>query len=426
MDRERVLRDQTVVVRDGKIVALGPESEVAVPPDVARVEGRGRFLMPGLADMHVHVWDADDFTLLLANGVTTVRNMFGSPMHVEWRKKIAAGELLGPTIVTAGPIIDGDPPIWPGSTVLTDPAKAEGVVLEQKEAGYDFLKVYAKLPLDAYDALVAAAKKHGVRVMGHVPSAVGLAHAIDSGQESVEHLDGWASAAQADDSPFAGKVSFLNEGSAWPHVDAKKVEELAKSAAAAGVWDCPTLVVFQKWAIGDEVEKSFARPEMRYVSPPMRWFWKPENNYLQKMPPGFVEATRTSDADRKRTLGILHKAGARVLLGTDLGNPFVVAGFSLHEELRNLVEAGLSPYEALRAGTSGAAEFLREGAEWGTVSEGRRADLILLEKNPLEDVANAKSALGVMVRGRWLAKAELEKKLEDLAAKYAGPGGSPK
>src|SRR5690349_16088463 len=134
MDRERVLRDQTVVVRDGKIVALGPESQVAVPPDVARVEGRGRFLMPGLADMHVHVWDADDFTLLLANGVTTVRNMFGSPMHVEWRKKIAAGELLGPTIVTAGPIIDGDPPIWPGSTVLTDPAKAEGVVLEQKAA----------------------------------------------------------------------------------------------------------------------------------------------------------------------------------------------------------------------------------------------------------------------------------------------------
>jgi imidazolonepropionase-like amidohydrolase len=426
MDRESVLADQTVVVRDGKIVALGPEKDVAVPPHAVLVPARGRFLMPALADMHVHIWSEDDFPLLFANGVTTVRNMFGAPLQLEWRKKIDAGELVGPTIYTAGPIIDGDPPIWPGSTVLTDPAKAEGVVVEQKEAGYDFLKVYAKLPLDAYDALMVAAKRHGMRVMGHVPEAVGLAHVIASGQESVEHLDGWAAAAQADDSPFLGKVSFVNQPQAWQHFDAKKIEQLAKSVAAAGVWDCPTLVVYQKWAVGDEAEKSFARPEMKYVSPMVRTFWKPENNYLQKMPPDFVAEAHASDADRKRALGILHKAGARVLLGTDLGNPFVVAGFSLHEELLNLVAAGLSPYEALRAGTSGAAEFMHAGAEWGTVAVGRRADLVLLDKNPLENVANAKLILGVMVRGWWLSKSEIRRSLDELALKYAGSGERPK
>jgi hypothetical protein len=424
MDRERVLHDQTVVVRDGKIEAMGPEEDVAVPPDA--VVARGKCLMPGLADMHVHVWSEDDFTLLIANGVTTVRNMFGSPTQLAWRKRIDAGELVGPTIITAGPIIDGDPPIWPGSTVLTDPAKAESVVVEQKEAGYDFLKVYARLPLDAYDSLMVAAKKHGMRVMGHVPSAVGLERVLASGQESVEHLDGWAKAAQADDSPFLGKVSFLNEGSAWPHVDPKKIAALAKTAASAGVWDCPTLVVFQKWAVGDDVEKRLHDPGMGYVNPMVLTFWRPENNYLQKMPPGFVEAAHASDADRKRAIGILHKAGARILLGTDLGNPFVVAGFSLHEELENLVAAGLSPYEALRAGTSGAAEFMHASGEWGTVAVGRRADLLLLGANPLEHIADAKFILGVMVRGRWVPKKEIQKTLSELGQKYNAGGNQPR
>lgn len=427
MDRERVLRDQTVVVRDGKIAALGPENEVAVPPDAALVNGsRGRYLMPGLADMHVHVWDEDDLTLLLANGVTTVRNMYGAPLHLAWRKKIEAGELVGPSIYTAGPIVDGNPPVWPGSTVLTDPAKAEAVVLEQKEAGYDFLKVYARLPLDAYDELLRAAKKHGMRVMGHVPEAVGLARVIASGQESVEHLDGWAEAAQADDSPFTGRMKFTDQPFAWSHVDAKKVAALAKSAAAAGVWDCPTLVVYQKWAVGDDVEKRFRQPGMGYVSPMKRTFWRPENNYLSKVPPGFVEAAHASDPDRKRVLGILHSAGARILLGTDLGNPFVVAGFSLHEELANLVAAGLSPFESLRAGTSGAAEFMRASSEWGTVAVGRRADLVLVGGNPLENVANAKWILGVMVRGVWLPKSEIEKTLIELGQKYPNSGERPK
>jgi len=421
MDRDELLRDQTVIVRDGRIVALGAAKDVAVPEDAQRVDGHGKTLMPGLADMHVHSWEEADLVLFLANGVTTVRNMFGSPMHVRWRDQVAKGELLGPTIVTAGPIIDGDPPVWPGSTVLVDPAGAEQVVIDQKEAGYDFLKVYEKLSLETYDAIVAAAREHGMRVMGHVPRAVDLAHVIESGQKSVEHLDGWVEHVQADDSPYLGKVKWENEGEAWKHVDAKKLAATAEACAKAGTWNCPTLVVYQKWVVADEVDAMFARPEMQYASPMMRTFWAPKYNYLGKMAKETILSLRGSDADRKRVLGVLHASGARILLGTDVGNPFVVPGFSLHEELANLVASGLSSYEALRAGTSGAAEFLGESEEWGSVAVGRRADLLLLEADPRTDVANAARRVGVMVRGRWLPEEDLRKRLEELAAKYRQP-----
>lgn len=419
MDRDVVLRDQNVIVRDDRIVEIGPSKDVRVPDGAFRIEGKEggktRYLMPGLADMHVHAWNPGDLVLFVANGITTIRNMFGSTMHLEWRKKIAAGESFGPAIYTAGPIIDGDPPVWPGSTVLTDASKAESVVLEEKEAGYDFLKVYARLSLPCYDALVASARKNGMRVMGHVPAAVGLAHVLESKQDSVEHLDGLVEISQKDGSPYKGKVDFRNQAGAWKHVDDAKIAETARTMAANGVWSCPTLVVLQKWVPKPEAEALFARPEMRYVPTSERMFWQPGSNYLTRMPDEAIRAVQDSDVDRKRAVKILHEAGARILLGTDMGNPFVVAGYSAHEELENLVASGLSSFEALRAGTSGAAEFMRAGEEWGTVAKGRRADLLLLEANPLEDVRNAARRVGVMIRGAWCTEAELQARLEDLA-----------
>jgi imidazolonepropionase-like amidohydrolase len=258
-----------------------------------------------------------------------------------------------------------------------------------------------------------------MRVMGHVPSAVGLEHVIEAHQESIEHLDGLAAAAQAEGSPQIGKISFRTEPNAWPYVDDKKVAELARREIEAGTWNCPTLVVYQKWVTGDERTKSLAGPYMKYVSPLMRSAWGPTEANEKWMSADFVGASHVADPRRMRAVGVLHKAGARILLGTDQANPFVIAGFAVHEELANLVAAGLSPYEALRAGTSGAAEFMHASDEWGTVAVGRRADLLLLEKNPLEAVANAKTPLGVMVRGRWLPRAELDESLEKLAKEYA-------
>jgi len=426
MNGEAVLADQTVLVRGDRIVELGPSAAVTVPAEATIIDGHGRWLMPGLADMHVHTWSPDDFPLFLANGVTTVRCMFGSPMQLAWRQQIAAGELLGPAIYTAGQIIDGDPPVWPGSTVLTDPALAEQVVITQKEAGYDFLKPYAGLTEACYDALVDAARKHGMRFMGHVPAAVGLEHVIAAGQSSIEHLDGWPAAAQAADSPITNITGFTSGLQAWKYVDDAGVAEYAKLCAENAVWNCPTMVVLQKWIKPEELEAQLARPEMAYVAPMTARFWRPENNYLARMSPELLDEVRAGDADRKRCVGVLHRNGARLLAGTDTGNPFVVPGFSLHEELANLVAAGLTPFEALRASTSGAAEFMEASAEWGSVAPGRRADLLLLAANPLDDVRNAGRRVGVMVRGRWLDEAALQAPLAELAVRFApAPAAEP-
>lgn len=419
MDREIVLDDHTVIVRDGRIAALGPAVEVAVPSDARRIDGRGRFLMPGLADMHVHVWDENDLYLFVANGVTTVRNMFGAPLHLDWRARIERRELVGPRIYTAGPIIDGKPAVWPGSTELVDPDEAAEVVAAQKEAGYDFLKPYARLTPECYEALVIAGEEQGMLLMGHVPEALRLQEVLAARQHTIEHMDGWAEAAQASDSPLK-RVDFSTQAAAWLTVDRARSAELARAAREAGTWNCPTLIVLQKWSQGDEAEALLARPEMRYVSPFMRAAWDPEapSNYLSQLPAARVEAARRSVPLMHPAVAALRDAGAGILLGTDMGNPYVLAGFAAHEELVNLVDAGLTPFEALRAGTADAARCMGAEKEWGTLAAGQRADLVLLSANPLADVRHAAARVGVVLRGRWMPAEELTAELERRAAGF--------
>ncbi len=418
MDRETVLDDRSVVIVDGRITRVAPSADVTIEPGAQVIDGAGKWLLPGLADMHVHAWVESDLTLFVANGVTTVRNMFGSPMHVEWRDAIAAGTRFGPRIYTAGPIIDGSPPVWPGSTVLTDPADADDVVVEQQEAGYDFLKCYSKLSADAFDALAAAGKKHGMRMMGHVPPAVTIEHAIEVGQESIEHFTGLVACCQTGDSPVKDAGAFQNESIAWKHVDDAKITAVAKSCAAHGAWNCPTIVVMQKWAKGKDADDLLARPEMRYVDPQIKWYWSSPMMYLAKMPDEVLAASHAADADRLHALSLFHAAGAPLLAGTDMGNPYVVAGWSLHEELANFVAAGCTPFEALKAATSDAAKFMHAEQEWGTIAEGRVADLVLLDANPLADVKNAARTAGVVVRGAWHPQSELHEMLEKIAAAF--------
>lgn len=419
MEREGLLADHTVVVRDGRITALGPASEIVVPEDAQRIDGRERFLMPGLADMHVHVWDQNDLFLFVANGVTTVRNLFGSPTQLAWRAKIEGGELVGPRIYTAGPIIDGKTPVWPGSVELVDPSQAAEIVSAQKAAGYDFLKPYSKLTRDCYEALALAGREQGMRLMGHVPSSLVLHDALKAGQATIEHLDGFAAAAQGPDSKFV-KTDFAGESRAWQHVTDERLAEVAVAMREAGTWSCPTLVTMQKWAQGDAATAMLARPEMRYVSPSIRAFWGPKSpmNYLNRIPATAVQAAHDALPFQQSAVRALRDAGAGILLGTDMGNPFVTAGFALHEELGYLVAAGLTPYQALRAGTADAARCMQAQADWGTLAVGQRADLLLLTANPCEDVRNAQKRVGVVLRGRWMPEDELHAELERRAASF--------
>lgn len=414
MDRERVLENWTVIVADGRIRELGPASAISVPESATVIDGQGKYLMPGLVDMHAHTWEEDDFPLLLANGVTTIRNMFGGRIHLSWKDRIAKGELASPTIYTAGPIIDGNPPVWPGAAV-ENASQARRAVAEQRAAGYDFLKVYSRLSREAYDAVIQEGAALGLRVSGHVPDAVGLAAALRSGIDSIEHLSGYESLARK-------AAGGPGEETSWARLDESQFESVARATAKSGTWNCPTLVLYQHRVAPDESEylsKLLARSEMQYVSPETVRSWLPQNNYLKNSTAARAASSRgKGDVMRKKLVRALHDAGAGLLLGTDYGNPFVVPGFSLHLELRNFVDAGLSPFETIRAGTSAAAEFMNARDEFGTVAAGRSADLILIEGNPLEDVANVSKRVGVMLRGEWYSQRQLMSELDKLAVRF--------
>ncbi len=423
MDSDRVVQNQTIIVRDGRIAAIGAAKRVRVPQGAVKIDGRGRYLMPGLADMHVHLeyFDRDTQLLLfLAGGVTTVRNMDGRANILEWRKRIAAGNLLGPTIFTAGAILEGKPPFRNDNRVVETPAEAVAEVVKQKQEGYDFIKVYHTLDRETYEAIVGAAKKHGLSVAGHVPRSVGLPGALAAGQKSIEHLDGFIDEIEADDSPLKNQRSWLKRYFAVK-VDDPKIRSIADATKRASVWNAPTLVEKRLSALSaDELQTRLRQPELKYLPPETAKIWSASNARITgRMSADDFARLAEGEKTRNRVVKLLHDGGARLLVGTDTPNAFVVPGFSVVEELQNFVEAGFTPYQAIKAATKDAADFLGASNEFGTISVGRRADLILVDGNPLESVANLKRRAGVMVLGRWLTTSDLQKQLDALAVSYA-------
>ena len=422
MDSERVLDHQNVVVRGDRIVAVGPAASTPVPAGATTIDGQDQWLMPGLVDAHVHFNDPTDAPLYVANGVTMIRNMWGMRATLKQRAEYASGEKLGPTLYTAGPILDGKPPIWPGSTVIENAREAEAEIAAEKAAGYDFVKVYSRLSPAAYAGILAAAKKHGMRVVGHVPEPVGLAGVLAArGQESIEHLTGYLGAAQTADSRYASLTDWNQKRlEAVSHIDEAKLPELARRTREAGTWNCVTLIVNERFSVLDRRDSLLALPSVKYVAPEVLAAWDPAQDFrLSSMKESDFAAMRASCAFQLRMTRALRDAGARLLLGSDTSNPFVIPGFAVHEELALLVKAGLSPYEALRAATSDAAEFLHASGTFGRVRPGLRADLVLVAGNPLADVRAAARRTGVMLRGVWLPAARLDTELDRIAAERA-------
>jgi imidazolonepropionase-like amidohydrolase len=421
MDREHELAHQTVVVRDGRIAAVGPTAATAVPEGARTIDGRGKYLMPGLVDMHIHTFDTRALALFVSRGVTTVRVMWGGPAVLGVREEVRAGRpLLAPWIYSAGTILDGKPPIWPGSTAVVTAAEATLAVEAQAIAGYDFIKVYSRLEREAYDAIVAAARRAHLPIVGHVAAGVGLKHALESGQASIEHLEGYATFAQRDDSPLVRPTALRDRIMAYRTVDDAKLDDAIARTKAAGTWNCPTLVVLDRLGRMDQPE-TLARPENRFASPAFRAGWDPKKDFrLREWTPDTFEGARGGALWARALVKRLSDAGAGILAGTDVGNPWLVPGFSLHDELALLVRAGLTPYQALRAATPAPAAFLGAERELGAVAVGRRADLVLVDADPLADIANAARIDGVMLRGRWLPEADLDAERERIAAIYRG------
>ena len=426
------LGHRSVVVRGDRIVAITPSDGLAVPAGVTRIDGRGKWLMPGLTDMHVHVFGDDQLAMFVAAGVTTIRNMYGSDQHVVWRDKIARGELLGPTIVTAGPLIDGDPPIWPGSTVLVNPSDAEKVVTDQKAAGYDFLKPYSKLSKPAYEALAAAARRHGMILAGHVPEAVGLDGVLAAGQRSIEHLDGYLAALVPDGIPLPdNRLARLR--AVLAKLDIARLPGVVSRTIAAGTWNCPTLVVLDRFGALDDIAALRKRVAWLDKLPPaIVDAWDPKQDFrLRSYTADDFATLRAGNVQRARILAALDAAGAPLLVGTDTGNPFVVPGASLHDEIELMVAAGLSRARVVRAATADASRYLvatgaatvgndAPAASAGVVEPGARADLLLVATDPL----TAPLPLvpdGVILRGKWLPRGDLEAKLTDITRRASAP-----
>jgi imidazolonepropionase-like amidohydrolase len=407
MDSNRLLKEQTVLVRGDRIVEVGPASRVKVAPGAVRIDGTGKYLMPGLAEMHGHIpppqapreFVESVLYLYVANGVTTVRGMLGAPNQLELRDKANRGEIVSPTLYLAGPSFNGNS--------IESPEQAIAKVREQKREGWDLLKVHPGLTRDEYDAMARTAKEVGIRFAGHVPAEVGLVHALEMGQETIDHVDGY--------------IEYLN-GDAGP-ADEAKLAEVVRRTKQAGAWVVPTMALWETVIGAADFESMLAYPELKYMPRQQIESWK--NAYRSRISDAQYDKKKAAQiaANRNRILKALHDGGVRILFGTDAPQQFSVPGFSIHREMAHMRKCGLMPYEIIRSATSNVGDYFRSKDKFGTIEAGKRADLILVNGNPLDDVSNIGRRSGVMVRGRWLSEEEIQQRLQKIAASHQPTSG---
>jgi hypothetical protein len=412
--------DQTVLVIGSRIRALGRTDRVRVPTDAQIVDATGKFLIPGLWDMHVHWYGKDGLSLFVANGVTGVRQMFGDPSLLAQRKDIATGSLLGPRMIIASPIVDGPKPIWPTSIAVANADEGRQAVIKVKQDGYDFVKVYSLLPRDAYFGIVEQARKSKLPISGHVPGSMTAAEVAAAGQRSIEHLDGIliACSKREEEMRKIGRTAPIEERrkrnmSVLDSYDEMKAASLFAALKRNHTWQCPTLTVNR--SIVNLDDPTFTEdPRLKYMSREIREMWNPKNDFRWK------DRTAEDYAQGRLTyqklievVGKMRRSGVEFLAGTDVGNPYCFPGFSLHDELALLVGAGLSPMEALQSATRNPARFLGMENEFGTVRKGRLAGLVLLDADPLADIRNTTRINSVVVNGRLLDRSGLDKLLAE-------------
>lgn len=428
--------DMTVVISGRRIAVIGNSAATHIPQDVQVINAAGKYLIPGLWDMHVHWGDTEYLPLFLANGVTGVRIMWGGARQQDWRRQSDSGQLLAPHLVIASAIIDGPKPFWPGSISVSNEAQARQAVVQAKQEGADFVKVYSFLPREEYFAIADESKKQGIPFAGHLPLAVSAEEASSAGQKSFEHLFGLlpACSTRSDEIAKASSADLVDEMAAqqpsfWgEHVRALRQVELdtysPEKASALfailkknGTWQCPTLTLLRSIAYVDDA--AFVNdPRVKYMPGWARSEWSPAaaiNSFGPRTPEDFAFAKKEFQKDLELVAAMQH-AGVGILAGTDTSNPFCIPGFSLHDELGLLVKAGLTPMQALQAATLNPARFLGTEKDFGTIEEGKVADLLLLDANPLEDIGNTRKIASVVYGGRLYSKADLDQMLSQVEA----------
>lgn len=402
MDADRILTNYTVLVEGDRIIAVGPNDEVMIPSGARRIDGTAKYLMPGLAEMHGHIPPPSEpdseienvLFLYVANGITTVRGMLGYPGQLALKERALTGDLLSPTLYLAGPSFSGDS--------IDSPEAAVRRVQKQKQENWDLLKIHPGLTLDEYDAMARTARELDIDFGGHVPVDVGIEHAIEMGQRTFDHLDGY--------------VDFVH-GAEGP-VDRVMLGAIIRKTRDAGAWVVPTMVLWEIVLGVANLDEMRLWPELKYVSRRTVAGWV---RAFENRSSG-VQFDRTASLNTARArmeiLSSMNAAGVHILMGTDAPQQFSVPGFSLHREIDKMTEAGMSPYEVLRSGTFNVGEYFSDKDGFGTIAVGKRADMILVDGNPLESVLNISRRSGVMVRGQWLSEELIQRKLAEVAASY--------
>lgn len=431
MDRERVLENQTVLVRDGRIDAIGPQ--VKIPKNAQIVDGRGRFLIPGLVDMHTHLLSdgpdypdsiaEDELRVMVANGVTTIRFMIGTPEQLALRERAARGQIVAPEIYSASPHLTGRE--QGNDFVVNTPDEAREAVRKSKAAGYDFIKITTFIKPEVYEAAVDEAARQKIRVVGHADSRfVGVERAFKARQQ-IEHLDGYMEMILRDDAPVKDSISdlYIYNPKNWEsldYVDESKIAKIARRTVEANPFVNPTQHFMKNtFGLPRSEESIRAQPDFRFYPP-----------QVQEMFLNFYRKTKLNEVSwekrarwveiRNKMIKAIYDAGGRIMAGSDTPEFLWLYGFTMHRELKALNDAGLSPFAALEAATRNPALFFGTADRVGTIEKGKRADLILLEANPLENISNTERRAGVMLKGRYYTQAEMNRWLDEIAPRIAG------
>lgn len=431
MDRERVITNQTVIVRNGLIAEIGDARKVKVPKDAVRIEAAGKFLIPGLVDMHTHLLSDSDaypdsiaeheLRVMVANGVTTVRFMIGTPELLALRTRSAKGEIDAPTIFVASPHLTGRE--QGNNFVVTTPEEGREAVRKSKAAGYDFIKITTFIKAEVYEAAVDEAAKQNIRVVGHADSRfVGVERAWKARQQ-IEHLDGYMELLLKPDAPMKGSVSDLyiynpENWKSFDYMDENRIAEIARKTVAANPFVDPTHH-FMKNSFGRarSEESIRAQPDFKFYPAKVQQQWLDfykRNRMLNTVP---IEKRARWIELREKLIKAIHDAGGKIMTGSDTPEFLFLYGFGLHHELRALKDSGLSNYAVLAAGIRNPHEFLGTLDRVGTIEKGKRADLILLNANPLVDIEATKDRAGVMLKGKWYTQAALNRELDEIAPK---------
>ena len=436
--------DQSVVIVNGRIAAIGPAARIKLPKDARIVDGQGKFLIPGLWDMHVHIagLNADPawskqvlLPLLLANGVTGVRDMGGDlDTLLSWKREIEAGTLVGPHIVACGPFLVGSGNKTAEQYPIANVEEARAAVRDLKRRGAEFIKIISVPSKEVFFAIADEAKKQNIPFAGHLPFQVSAQEASNAGMRSIEHLLYSAfslSFSSKEDDLRVRLIAAEDKGDsvAWEQIahesdatyDQEKAAQLFQTLKRNGTWVTPTLASLditahpEDWSADD--------PQLAFVPPSLAKQWRDSlQDTEMKVRAGWLARQAANDW---RLTSELHHAGIPLLVGSDSLDAFVIPGESLHRELGELVRAGLTPAEAVSAATSGAATFLGREHDLGTIETGKIADLVLLDGSPLENIANTQRVNAVVRAGVYLDRGDLDRLLTQAKAAAAAAGSSP-